>query len=56
MLDLLTGKRFNCISRAVDMLCLFIGDDYNFIYRGKEITVSEYALHFQTQWRFTDDK
>ncbi|MCM1558674.1 MAG: hypothetical protein NC123_03895 [Butyrivibrio sp.] len=52
--NLLTGKRFNRISRALDMLCLFIGDDHTFISRGKEIPVSEFAFHFQTQWRFTD--
>lgn len=37
------------------MLCLFIGDDYNLVYRDKEIHVAEFALHIQTQWRFVRD-
>lgn len=53
MLSKLIGKRFNCISRAADLLCLFLGED--FIYHspiGRSVAVSEYSLHCQTQWRF----
>lgn len=55
MLKSLCGKQFGCISRAIDMLCIFIGDDYTYINQsGRKIDVSEFALHFQTQWRFID--
>ena len=55
MLSRLIGKRFNCISRAVDMLCLFLGEDHQIIgAHGQEIEVAEYSLHFQTQWRFRE--
>lgn len=55
MLSRLLGKRFNCMSRAVDMLCLFLGEDYTITTRyGKQIAVAEYAIHFQTQWRFRE--
>lgn len=55
MLSRLIGKRFNCISRAVDMLCLFLGEDYQIIgAHGQKIDVAEYSLHFQTQWRFRE--
>ena len=53
MISRIVGKKFNCISRAVDMLCLFFGEDYTTTnYRGNKIVVAEYAIHFQTQWRF----
>ena len=52
----LLGKKFSYISRASDMLCLFIGDSYIFSSRGKDIAVTEFAIHFQTQWRFIGDK
>lgn len=55
MLECLLNKKFNCISRAADMLCLFIGDDYTFVSRGREINVADFSLHIQTQWRFTKD-
>jgi len=55
LLTKLINKKFNCISRAIDMLCLFIGEDYSFVSeRGKNIDVAEYSLHFQTQWRFRE--
>ena len=55
LLSKLINKKFNCISRAIDMLCLFIGEDYSFVsVRGKNIDVAEYSLHFQTQWRFRE--
>lgn len=55
MLSRLNGKRFNCISRAADMLCLFLGEDYVFVdRRGEEVEVAEYSIHFQTQWRFRE--
>lgn len=54
MLSVILDKRFNCISRAADMLCLFLGEDYSFTAQGEQIDVAEYALHFQTQWRFRD--
>ena len=56
MLSRLLGKKFNCISRAADMLCLFLGEDYAITnHLGKQILVAEYAIHFQTQWRFRED-
>lgn len=57
MLSMLIGKRFNNISRAADMLCLFLGEDYIFTNtNGAQIRVAEYSIHFQTQWRFRDNK
>ena len=56
MLSRLLGKKYNCISRVVDMLCLLLGEDYTITdHRGKKTTVAEYAIHFQTQWRFRED-
>lgn len=56
MISRIIGKKFNCISRAVDMLCLFLGEDYTITTsRGKQIDVAEYSIHFQTQWRFRED-
>ena len=56
MFSTIVGKRFNCINRAVDMLCLFLGEDYSFAgNHGKGIEVAEYSFHFQTQWRFVVD-
>lgn len=56
MLSKLINKSFNCISRAMDMLCLFLGDDYDFTSSdGKTVKVAEFSLHFQTQWRFRKD-
>ena len=56
MVSRIVGKQFNCISRAIDMLCLFLGDDYSFTNTlGKQIDVAEYSLHCQTQWRFRED-
>lgn len=53
MLSKLINKPFNCISRAVDMLCLFLGDDYDFTCAdGRTVKVAEFSLHLQTQWRF----
>lgn len=57
MLSRLLGKKFNCISRAIDMLCIFLGEDYTFAdTHGQQIDVAEFSLHFQTQWRFRDDR
>lgn len=57
MLSRLLGKKFNCVSRAIDMLCLFLGEDFTFTdARGQEIDVAEFSLHFQTQWRFREGK
>ena len=56
MLSKLINKPFNCISRAVDMLCLFLGDDYDFTStNGRTVKVAEFSLHLQTQWRFRKD-
>ena len=46
------GKQFSCISRAADMLCLFLGEDMQLEWNGKKGIVSEYSFHVQTQWRF----
>lgn len=57
VLSRLLGKKFNCVSRAIDMLCLFLGEDFTFAdTRGQQIDVAEFSLHFQTQWRFREDK
>ena len=56
MTSRIIGKQFNCISRAVDMLCLFLGENYTIAnHRRKQIDVAEYSIHFQTQWRFRQD-
>ena len=56
MISRIIGKQFNCISRTVDMLCLFLGEDYTITnHGGKQIDVAEYSIHFQTQWRFRQD-
>ena len=56
MLFKLINKPFNCISRVVDMLCLFLGDDYDFTSAdGRTVRVAEFSLHLQTQWRFRED-
>ena len=56
MVSKIIGKKFNCISRAVDMLCLFLGEDYSFTSAfGKQIDVAEYSFHIQSQWRFRED-
>lgn len=53
MLSKLVDKPFRCISRAVDMLCLFVGEDYDFTSTaGKTMKVTELSLHVQSQWRF----
>lgn len=52
MLSMLLNKKFHSISRAADMLCLSLGDDYAFFSRGRQINAAEYSLHLQTQWRF----
>lgn len=52
----INGKKFNRVSRAADLLCLFLGEDYTLTnHRGKSIVVAEYSIHFQTQWRFRED-
>jgi hypothetical protein len=56
VLSRLLGKKYNCVSRAVDMLCLFLGEDYTITdHRGKQIVVAEYSIHLQTQWRFREN-
>ena len=56
MLSKLITKPFQCISRAVDMLCLFVGEDYDFTAAdGKTVKVAEFSLHVQSQWRFRKD-
>ncbi len=53
MLSKLINKPFNCICRAIDMLCLLLGDDYDIASTdGRTIKVAEFSLHVQTQWRF----
>ncbi len=57
MLSRLLGKEFNCISRACDMLCLFLGENFTFTGTcGEQVNVAEFSFHFQTQWRFRKDK
>lgn len=53
MITRIIGTKYSCVSRALDMLCLFLGEDRTIIgHRGNHIDVSEYSIHFQTQWRF----
>ncbi len=53
MLSKLLNKKFYSIHRAVDMLMLNIGDDYEMTsYDKQPCIVSEYALHIQSPWRF----
>jgi len=55
MVSRIIGKQFNRISSTVDMLCLFLGEDYSFINtHGEPTNVAEYSIHFQTQWRFRE--
>lgn len=55
MLSKLLNRPFNCISRAADMLCLFLGEDYEFTaFDGRTVEVAEFSLHLQTQWRFCE--
>lgn len=57
VLSRILGKNFNCISRAIDMLCLFLGEDFSFAdTHGHQVNVAEFSFHFQTQWRFREDK
>lgn len=56
MVSRIVGKQFNRINRVVDMLCLLLGEDYIISnHCGKRQTAAEYAIHFQTQWRFRED-
>ena len=56
MVSRIVGKQFNRISRVVDMLCLLLGEDYLFTdHRETCQKAAEYAIHFQTQWRFRQD-
>lgn len=53
ILSLIIGKSFHSLTRAADMLCLFLGDAFPFTAKnGKVIDVAEFSLHVQTQWRF----
>ncbi len=56
MLSKLINKRFNRISRAIDMLALFLGEDFTFTSEsGRTAEVAEYSLHVQSQWRFREN-
>ena len=56
MMERIVGKQFNRINRVVDMLCLLLGEDYIITnHQGKRQRAAEYAIHFQTQWRFRQD-
>lgn len=56
MISRIIGKQFNGISRAIDMLCLFLGEDYSIVSScRKQIDVAEYSIHFQTQLRFREN-
>lgn len=56
MLTQLIGKKFNAVSRACDMMCLFLGEDYSITSHGKRLNVAEFSFHFQTQWRFRNGR
>lgn len=57
MVSRIVGRQFNRISRAADMLCLLLGEDYIFTnHHGKRQKAAQYAIHFQTQWRFRQDR
>ena len=56
MISRIIGQKFFCASRAVDMLCLFLGEEYTITdFRGKQVDVAEYSIHVQTPWRFRQD-
>ena len=49
----LINKELNGLHRAADMLMLSIGEPVTVkTYKGETREVSEYAIHFQCQWRF----
>lgn len=53
MISEIIGKRFNCISNASDMLCLFLGEDHSFTNESNDvIDVAEFSLHVQSKWCF----
>lgn len=55
MLSGMLGKKYNSISRAIDMLCLQLGEDYTITDHREKQVVAEYSIHFQTQWRFREN-
>ena len=56
MVSRIIGKKFNNVGRYMDMLGLLLGETYTIINsKGKQIQAAEYAIHFQTQWRFRQD-
>lgn len=53
----LTGARFHSLSRAVDMLCLNLGETVKRHFElprpeGRDRAVPSYSIHLQTPWRF----
>ena len=54
MFDKIVGKRFNRISRCIDMLCIWVAENImvKFNHKEEECERAEFAFHIQTQWRF----
>ncbi len=49
----LIGAPFHSVSRAVDMLCLNLGPEGDWIsFRGEKRRMPAWSIHLQTPWRF----
>jgi hypothetical protein len=50
------GCNFHKISRAVDMMCLGIGNEIDFVNnKGENVKRPQYAIHFQCPWRLYNE-
>jgi len=55
-MERILGNAFHSLSRAVDMLCLNLGPEVDWIsYRGEKRRMPSWSIHFQTPWRFERD-
>ena len=59
-MERLTGSPFHSLSRAVDMLCLNLGETVKRHFElpkpeGQDREVPSYSIHLQTPWRFVQD-
>lgn len=50
------GKRLNSINRAIDMLCLNIGENIELTIWGEKEKYPEYSLHVQCPWALIDNE
>ena len=52
-MERIIGSPFHSLSRAVDLLCLNLGQEVDWTSsRGENRRMPTYSIHFQTQWRF----